>query len=455
MERRFILRNLWGSSLVRTLFLFCALAATLAAQDSSSDTGNTTEHITAMSQFFDHDFVNIFGFANGVWDSKIPDGLNSTGGELYRNGLGWEAGGGFAATRTFKDGSFTISYRGAYHDYQSAFVGTGQDQTLSLAYNKRLNRHWTFNANASAGILGYGNSFYSASSVTSTTPGNPAGVESRFANVGLSLTYNQTRRLSYVFTGNFLYSGYLTPSSVRSNPLADPVSTRGVTGGLSVLYRITARTTIGGTFSHTYYEYSANSGSAQVESGSATYSHQFQDHWQLDLSAGVNHSDASGRALTPVEFSFGGVPILGYCYCPYSRTVNSPAFQGTLTHFFRHYSFSVTGGQTISGGNGLYLTSRDQFANGSMSYSTRRSNYSVGVNYSRLSSVAIAALGSTYTYYGASAAYGVNLVRYVSANARWDLIHYSGETGSFGNITEQRISFGLSISSKSVPLTLF
>jgi hypothetical protein len=109
-------------------------------------------------------------------------------------------------------------------------------------------------------------------------------------------------------------------------------------------------------------------------------------------------------------------------------------------------------------GNGLYLTSRDQFVNGAFSYSTRRTNVSLGGNFSRLSSVSTAALGQTYSYYGVSGSYGVNVVRYVSANFRLDLLHYNNifvgtSTGFTAN--EVRASFGLSVSRKSVPLTLF
>ncbi len=430
------LKEFRGSCGVKTLFIFCVVAATLAAQDSDSsgNSTNITQRITAASQFFDHDFVNIYGYGNGVWDSRIAQGLDSAGQENYGGGFGWEAGGGLTASRSFKDGGFTVNYRGSYRDYQSSSVGSGQQQTLSFGYSKRLNRHWTFSADVQAGILAAGSSFYSASSITSTTPGNPYSLESRFANAGLNLTYMQTHRLSYVFTGNFLYSGYKSPDNLNGSPFASPISTRGVTGGVSVLYRVTARDTVGASYSRSYYKYSEGSGTTNVDSASLTYSHLFPDHWQLDLSAGMNHSDSSGIALTPVFITILGLPVEAICHCPYNRSILSPAYQGVLTHFFRSSSFSLSGGQSILAGNGLYLASRDQFINGAFSYSTRRTNLSFGGNYSRLSSVSTAALGQTYAYYGASAAYGVNLVRYISANLRYDLLHYNN-IFSVGNTT--------------------
>ena len=70
------LKEFRGSCGVKTLFIFCIAAATLAAQDSDSSGSSTniTQRITAASQFFDHDFVNLYGYANGVWDSRIAPG---------------------------------------------------------------------------------------------------------------------------------------------------------------------------------------------------------------------------------------------------------------------------------------------------------------------------------------------------------------------------------------------
>jgi len=429
---------------VRYLFLLFVAAATLAAQnaDSDSDIGNTTKRISAASQFFDHDFVNFYVYGNGVWDTRVPQ-FNSTGAESYSSGLGWEAGGGITATHTFRDGGITVNYRGAYRDYQTAGSGAGQSQSLALSYIKTLNRHWTFDANASAAILGYGTSYYSESSLASTTPGNSVSTDSRFANAGIGLTYMQTRRLSYQFSGNFLYNSYPTA-----------VSTRGVTGGVSALYRLTARTTIGASYSRTYFSYSRHEGTSTIDGISLTASHQFAEHWQINLSAGVNRSHSVGTAEIPVSFLYQGQLISGFYLGPYNRTLYSPAFQGVLTHSFHRASLSLSGGQSIMAGNGLYLASKDQFANASYSYSTRHSNLSFGGNWTRLSSVANS-VSTTYSYYGASIGYGITLVRYVSANFRYDLIHYDEAFSLFRSITEQRISFGLSLSSKSVPLTLF
>ncbi len=443
LKGRNILRSVWGSCRVRSIFLFCVAAATLAAQSTDSESGSGTKGITAASQFFDHDFVNFFVYGNGVWDSGLPT-YSATNQLVQNSSFGWEAGGGVNATRSFKDGGLTINYRGSYREFQNGGLGSGESQSLSLAFNKRLNRRWTFSTDVSGGILEYGTSYYSGSSLASTTSGSLFGSQTRFLNAGLSVTYAQTRRLSYVFSGNFLLNSY---------DYAGAFSSRGGNGSASVLYRVTAKTTVGGTYSRTYFWYSQNGGSSTIDSGSLTLSHKFPDHWQLDLSAGVNRSHSSGTITIPVSTYYDGALLTGYYTGPYNRTLYTPVFQGVLTHSFRRSSASIAGGQSIMAGNGLFLTSKNQFANGAFSFSSRHSNLSFGGNFVRLSSVSNT-VSQTYSYYGASASYGINLVRYLSANTRFDLVHYAN-LFSYGSFTESRVSFGLSLSTKSVPLTLF
>ncbi len=439
----------WGSAPVKVLVIFCLMAVALVAQDTSS--GSTadssddygTRHITAASQFFDHDFVNVFVFANGVWDSRIP--VLTSASTNSSSGFGWEAGGGIDLSHQFRDGGLTLSYQGSYRDYSSTGFSSGVQQSLALAYSKRLSKRWTFGTSVSGGILTYGTSYYGASVQGASISTNPFSTESRFLNAGISLTYAQSRRLSYVFSGSYFLSNY---------SYADSFSSYGGSGSAAVYYRLTARTTIGGNYTHTYYSYSNGAGTADIDNGSLTLSHRFPDRWQLDLSAGVSRVHSQGTISLPVTLIFDGTPVTGYEVGAYKRTIESPSFQGFLTHFYRRSSLAIGGGQNVAAGNGTFLASRSQFGNGIYSVTLpHRSNLGFGVSYIRLSSLANS-ISQSYSTFGASASYGVNLIRYLNANARYDFLHYEG-LFSYGGLNENRISFGLSLSSKSVPLTLF
>ena len=75
---------------MRVFLVLCLTVASVSAQSpasdsSSSDTG--TRRITAVSQFFDHDFLNVYAFGNGIWDSRQPILTTSS---TFASGFGWE-----------------------------------------------------------------------------------------------------------------------------------------------------------------------------------------------------------------------------------------------------------------------------------------------------------------------------------------------------------------------------
>jgi hypothetical protein len=433
----------FGSVPVKFFLAFCLAAATLAAQDTSSDTGeDVTRRVTATSQFFDRDFVNVFAFASGIWDSRIPELTNNT--SVFGSGIGWQVGGGIEGSHQFRDGGITLSYTGSYHDYPGGEFAAGTSQSLALSYTKKLSRHWSFGASVAGGILSYGTSYYAAAAVTSSLSANPFSSSSRFLFAGMNATYNQTRRLSYVFAGNAFINNY---------NYGHAFSSVGGSGSASVYYRVTARTTVGGTYTHTYYTYSQSAGTSSIDGGSLSLSHRFPDHWQLDLSGGINRSHSKGIIVIPVTLIFNGETVTGYEVGPYNHSTFTPSFQGVLTRSFRRSSFAVSAGQGIAPGNGTYLGSRSQFANAVYSISSRKSNFGFGASFIRLSSIANS-VSESYSTFDASASYGINLARYVSANLRYDFLHYDGFFG-YSELNESRITFGLSLSSKSVPLTLF
>jgi hypothetical protein len=420
------------------LLLFASFAS---AQQADSDAVRPSATLT--SQLLDHDFVNYFVFGNGTYDSHLP--IFRNGESSYGGTFGYDVGGGITADHAFKDGDFSLSYRGDYRRYEHSSYGSGDTQNLSVLYNKRLSRKWAINLNASGGILTYGGSFYSsAGSGASTDITNPLSSQSRFANTGINLTYQQTRRLSYIFSGSFFYSNYNYSAAASS---------LGGTGSATVQYRTTARTTFGGTYSHSYYTYGSNFGNSTIDSGYLTLSHMFTSRWTATASAGLSHSNTHGTITLPVTLLLDQQLVTGYVTGPYKRSYNTPSFQLGISHYLKRSSITLSAGQGVNGGNGTYLTSKDQFATLTFSASSRRSNFSLGGSYFRLTSIANT-VSQTYSTANFSASYGYTLHKYLAINFRYDFLHYDN-LYAFGGLNESRVSLGFSFSSKSVPLTLF
>jgi hypothetical protein len=420
-------------------------AATLAAQDTQEPSPITNRSIPSMvGQVLDHDFVNYYVFGNAVYDDRVPVQTSSIP-TASTSSWGYEVGGGVTLAHQFKDGDLSLSYRGDYRAYNSNIFGSGTDQNLSLLFDKRVSRRWTVSLPVSAGIIYYGAAGYAGSAgVGSPVATNPLSPETRFIQAGINATYQMTRRFSFVFSGNFFLNDYNYAAAIGS---------KGVSGSVTAQYRLSAKTTIGATYSHSYYTYSRNSGLTNVDGESLSLTHDFVNHWQVSVSGGVNRSNSSGTLTIPVAILLGQQVLTGFEIGAYQRVSYTPSFQGTLTHFFKHSSASVSGGQGVIPGNGTYLTSRDQFASGLYSFSTRRANLSFAGGFFHLTSISNS-VTQAYTTDNLTVSYGYTLTRYLSANAAYNFLHYGGFFG-LGSLNENRITVGLSLSTKGLPLGIF
>ncbi len=390
-------------------------------------------------------YFNFFLFANGVYDSTSPifeagQPQSSSG----SSGLGLDVGGGVTGVHQFAGGSFALSYRGGYRDYQSSAYPSGTDQNLSFVLTKRLGRRWTTIYSQSAGIFLYGGTYFAVQPVQAIPiVTNPFATETKFLQSSVTVAYQQTLRLSYEFSGSFYLTRYNAPGAYGAT---------GAAGSGSALYRFTRRTTGSATYSHTAFDYQNRGGSSAIDSVYLTVSHDFNRSWRLGVSGGVSHTDASGVVTVPFELAIGPELVTGYVTGPFHQASTAPYFQGTITRNWLHSQLSITGGQTITAGNGFFLSARDLGVSGFYSYSFQKSSLGFGGAYAHLSSVSNSA--GTYSSSSFSASYGYNLMRHIGLNLRYDHLTY-GNFAAYPGLKDNRVSVGIVFNSKNVPITLF
>jgi hypothetical protein len=438
---------------IRTLILFGVFAGWAFGQQPtatppSPDVGpGPNPLLTLASEFFEHDYVNVYAYGDGVLDTNNPV-LTNTGQVRNSVGTGFDVGGGVSLAHAFKDGQVGLSYQGGYRDYQSTFYSSGTTQSLTFGLSKRLTRHLTMSISAAGGIFLYGgSSFIGATTPEVITPvaTNPFSPETKFVSGGIGLNYQQTRRLSYSLFGNYFLARY---------NYAGAIGTTGLSGGAAVNYRLTVRNTLSGSYSHSYFTYQHNVGNASVDQVGLSLAHAFNNHWTLSIYGGVARSNASGFVVVPVTFVSGNQAIGGYVLGKYNQTSYIPAYSATITHWYRRTALTLTGGEGIApSGNGYFLASRNVYFSGVYSYSLHKQNISLGGSVYRLTSVANA-VSNSYSSAGFSASYGRSLFRYLGMFLRYDYTHY-GALQPYTGISDNRIAFGFSFSSQSVPLTLF
>ena len=421
-------------------------ALTVAQEGPQMDNPINYNPVTLASEFFQHNnYFNYFANVNGVYDSYAPIFNTSTGQQQNSGSFGYSVGGGVSGYHAFRRATLALSYSGNYRHYNTSLFANGTDQNLALSYTRRLARRWTLGLSANAGNVLYGSGYIgTASQGPNPVVTNPFSANTRYASTGVSLAYQQTRRLSYVVSGNFFLQRY---------SFVNAIGATGGSGSVGVNYRITSRSTIGVDYTASGFAYQAGSGDSRLNGISGSFFHQFPNHWFVTVAGGITHSNISGFISIPVSALTGNVGAGGFVVGQYKSSSNFPSFSGTVSRVFRRSQISASGGQSIISGNGFYLASRNQFLNGTYSKSFRRANISFGGNWYRLKSAANT-VAYTYSSGGIGASYGYQLMRYVACNFRYDYVRYGG-LPPFNSITDNRLSFGFSFSSRSIPLTLY
>lgn len=391
-------------------------------------------------QFFHGDFVNFFGSGAGVidHDQAISNGANGAN-------LGFSLGGGVQAFHRFRDSVFSVSYNAGYTDYQSASYSSGFNQHLSLVYSKRLSTRWNIAFVEAGGIYRYGIGYYQQPNSATPAVANPFSPVTRYFSSGISLTYRQSARLSYVMSGDFYLARYDYPGAI---------GTTGGGGSASMVYRLTERTTVGGTYNHSYFSYQHDAGQSVIDGAHFNLTHQFGQFWTVNANAGLIRSDSSGIIRIPVTVILNGQEVTGYEVGPYHLTRITPSVSGSVTRHFRNTMLAtVSSGQGVSPGNGVYLTSRNQFLSGTLSYTMRKSNISASGGYFHLSSLANN-VSSSYSTASFGASYGYTLTRHIAANIRYEYYRY-GNLYDYHGVGNNRIYFGLTFSTQGIPLTIY
>lgn len=422
-----------------------AAFAQQASQNSQPPDQNPQAQNTLTSlagQFFHGDFVNFVAEGAGIYDNNRA---LINGGQGGAGSFGFSVTGGVQAYHRFRTSFLSLSYAGGYTDYQGSGYGSGTHQNLSLLYSRQLSRRWNFGLVESAGIFQYGVGYYGQPNAPTAAIANPFSPSTRFLSSGVSLGYRQSARLSYEFGGNFFLARYSYPGAI---------GTTGVSGSGSLVYRLTARTTVGATYSHSYYRYQQSAGQAILDGGYFNLTHQFGDFWTASLSVGITRSDSAGIIRVPVSVILNGQQVTGYAVGPYKLDKITPSVSGSVSRRFRRVLATVSAGQTVSPGNGFYLASRNRYISGTASYSMgRRANISASGGYFFLTSLSNT-ISSNYGTGSFGASYSYVVARHISANFRYDYFKY-GNVSSLGGVGDNRLTFGVSFSSSSIPLTLY
>lgn len=317
------------------------------------------------------DYFNFFAYGDFTYNSYEPFATYVGA----ASGLeGYDAGLGVNLLHYYRTGVLSLDYSGGYRGYPGLNIDPADNiiQNLSLTLNQQLSRHVTFTVNENAGWNPGG--WFPQVVVTpeSSLALNLAAIryESSLTSVGLS--YQQTKRLSWQVGGAYSVLIYKPSSNINSSVAQASVG---------VNYRITRKTTVGASTNYQYFSFLQLHGSSTTNGAYLSLSHQFGPRVEIGVSGGAVRS-TYGEASSQV----GGSNVSAVAG---SVTTYVPFLSGRFSITRRRTSFTLSGGETVSAGNGIFLTSRMIYASGGVSYvAGRKWSFGLGGGYQRIVSIA-------------------------------------------------------------------
>lgn len=412
----------------------------MIGQQAEEARGQTGSQASTSSPILD--YFNFYGMLNGIYDSGIQyETTSRTGGVVTGyGGTGAQVGGGVDFVHPIRYGQISAFYGGSYSRYNRSQYTNATQQSLGLSFVRQLSRH--LNLTATEGLnYSYNtgqNYFYPSEGLFPSV--QPYSASTLVNTTSLTLNWRASRRVTYFIGGDF-YASHYHPGLFTSYVGGD--ATAGVT------YQMTQRDSLTGSASYTRFGYSNGAGNSDIGTVTGSYAHIFNQYWSAGASVGVARVVASGNAI----LTFAGVPSDQFQQGRFSRTTTSPVFSGTVSRNFKHSSVSLTGGQSIIGGNGIYLTSKNVYGTANLAIQlSRRLRMSASGGVNRLSSVANTASGYT------SGTFSINAAYQLSERCFLNLAYSGWQYPQFGTLQRtyaNRISAGVTFTSKPYAISGF
>jgi len=338
----------------------------------------------------------------GIYDTGLTGaGLNAQGELGSTSSPGVQFAGGISGNHSWRHTTIGLSYRADINHFEKATYFDTSDQSLLLSIKHQFTRHIYIDLRESAGIFSTDSGLSALQQAISYDPAQSNLPTTDFfdnrtlyLSTQADLIYQRSARLSFDFGGD----GFINRR--RSTALY------GVTGASArgdVQYRLSRRSTIGANYNFTHYSFTRVFSGTYIQGFTGTYAIQLTKHLEFTGYAGVSHIDNTLEQVVPVSPVIAA--ILGITSgLAVSHTLSYvPNGSGRLSEQFHNGVAYISGGHTITPGNGLFLTSTQTNASAGYTFTgARRWSFGATVFYTRALTVGETVGGVSGTYGGTS-----------------------------------------------------
>lgn len=218
----------------------------------------------------------------------------------------------------------------------------------------------------------------------------------------------------------------------------------------SIRRRISRRTTLGVSYQHSHLDYPKAFGEADINTYNATFATQLSRNWTAAAAGGIYQAEVQGLEQVAVDPAISALLGVTNVVQTFYQKNTFPKWSVTLSRHFQRAQLSFQYGGDVSGGNGVYLTSRQQSGSASFNYTAARKwSFSANAGNTRLDGIGQNLPGYSQITGGGGISYSItNPIHIV---ARYDARHQELVDNAF-NQTSYRVTFGISFSPGDIPL---
>ena len=432
--------------LATTLVLFCS---TMAAQVTNYLgpgilTRGAGDIGTRAGQDVD---LRFFVSATGIFDNGIqPYSVDGKGALVTVDGLwGTEVSLGAYGVHKFRHARLGLDYKGTYRHYATNSFYDGTDQSLALGYTYQKSRRLIFDTRQIAGTVSqatsYGGYLPSVTDALVTPSSFLFDNQANFLQSSLDVNLLKSERTILTFGGE----GFGIWRKATGLIGMEGYDLHG-----TIQHRISQRTTIGATYQHAHFDYPKAFGETDLNSYTAFFATRLGRYWTFSARAGAYQAEVIGLQRVAVDPEIAALLGVSTSVRTFYRKSILPNVGLELNRRFQRANLAFHYAQGASTGNGVYLTSREESAGGTFSYSaTTKWSLSLNGGYTRLKGIAQDL--QPYSQFTGGGEITYALTRPIHLIARYDARHQEIVDGVFKG-TSYRATLGISFSPGDVPL---
>ncbi|MBK5292501.1 MAG: hypothetical protein JJE04_12600 [Acidobacteriia bacterium] len=372
------------------------------------------------------------------------DSLNESG------RFGYLANFGAMANSVGKRDFASLDYRGNYTSLRDTTAFGGNNHSMSATYGRQFSPRLTMFLAQGASYYSYlaGNSFTSFSDNPTAQLPNPSSNLFDSKVLALSsaagITYQKSARLSFSTSGSAFFYRYRDPFLV---------DTDGYGTTSSVSYLLSRRQSVGASYSFNTFSYKNNFGEAYVHNIMGTFGRIVSPRWTVNLAAGIFQVESERLVRVNVDPFIAAITGQNQVIEAFHGTMRGVSGNASIAGRFSRSSVAFTYQRGISPGNGAYLTSLQDTAGASYTYTgIRYWNIGANVNYSKMNTVIDSHGTFGYLGFGGGVSRRITSILHFNANVN---AFRSTNTGDSFQHDRFMATVGITFAPGDMPLPLF